>query len=387
MKPTAHPLWLVGFRPFFSLACLAGLSLPVLWALMFSGRLPAPAAAFSSMQWHAHEMFYGFGWAVLGGFLLTSTKNWVRIRGWHGGALMFLAAAWLFERIGMGFGGAWPPLLFALSNKLFLYSIVGMILWSLLRHRETDAFRVDNLYFVAALPLFLVAKVLLLGGETFAAGWGMTLALFRLTFLIMFERTLTQFMSGVFQVNILRDARLDNAIKGLALALVFVPFLPAPLAALGEFVLAGLLLVRFAGWKPQLAFTRLEIGVSYAGYLAIVAQLLLDALALVTPVAWVGTVSVHVFTFGVMGLVSPAMIVRIANGHTGRKVVFGRADKAVLHLMMLGFVLRIVGPQLLPAAYLHWIWGAAACWCAAFATLAWRYIPYLLAPRADGKEH
>lgn len=387
MKLFSHPLWLVGFRPFFSLTCLAGLSLPVVWVLIYSGKLSAPAANFSSFQWHAHEMFYGFGWALLGGFLLTSTKNWVRIRGWHGGALAFLAAAWIFERVGMGFGGEWPPLLFALSNKLFLWSIVAMILWSLLRHRESDAFRTDNLYFVALLPLFPLAKVLLLGAETFAAGWGMTLALFRLAFLIMFERTLTQFMKGVFQVDVLRDPRLDNAIKGLALALVFAPFMPAPLAALGELLLAGLLIARFAGWHPRRAFSRLDIGVSYLGYLALVAQLLLDALAVVAPVAWVGTVAVHVFTFGVMGLVSPAMIIRISNGHTGRPVRFERADKAALHAMMLGFLLRIVGPQLVPAAYLHWLWGAAACWLVAFAILAWRYIPFLLAPRADGKEH
>ena len=69
----AHPLWLVGFRPFFALACLAGLSLPILWALVFGGQLPAPATPLNSIQWHAHEMFFGFGWAVLGGFLRTST--------------------------------------------------------------------------------------------------------------------------------------------------------------------------------------------------------------------------------------------------------------------------------------------------------------------------
>jgi uncharacterized protein involved in response to NO len=71
----------------------SGLSLPVIWALMFAGAIEAPTAAFSNMQWHAHEMFFGFGWAMLGGFLLTSTKNWVKIRGYHGNALVFLAAA------------------------------------------------------------------------------------------------------------------------------------------------------------------------------------------------------------------------------------------------------------------------------------------------------
>ena len=44
MSSNIHPLWLVGFRPFFALACLSGMLLPLAWALMFSGALPAPAA-------------------------------------------------------------------------------------------------------------------------------------------------------------------------------------------------------------------------------------------------------------------------------------------------------------------------------------------------------
>lgn len=106
-----HPLWLVGFRPFFALACLAGASLPVVWILVFKGILPAPSPNFSPIQWHAHEMFFGFGWAVLGGFLLTSTKNWVGIRGYHGSTLMWLAATYLLERVAMSFGRHWPAAL------------------------------------------------------------------------------------------------------------------------------------------------------------------------------------------------------------------------------------------------------------------------------------
>ena len=105
------------------------------------------------------------------------------------------------------------------------------------------------------------------------------------------------------------------------------------------------------------------------------------------PPAWTGSVSVHVFTFGAMGLIIPAMLMRIAKGHTGRKVIFDGADKWALRIMMAGFVLRVIAPQFHPAGYMYWVALAAACWFACFALLAWRYIPFLLQPRIDGKEH
>src|SRR5574343_1133662 len=219
MRVSTHPLWLVGFRPFFTLACLAGMLLPLAWALIFGGQLPAPAAPFSAIQWHAHEMFFGFGWAVLGGFLLTSTKNWVNIRGYHGPALMLLAGAWVIERLAISFCGSVSLLLAMLANNAFLGSIAAMLLWTLVRYRSQDSYR-DNAFFMLMLPAFLVAKYLMLYGNNFAAGYGLAIALFRLAFLVMLERTLTQFMKGVFQVQILRQPKLDMPIKLLGLLLV-----------------------------------------------------------------------------------------------------------------------------------------------------------------------
>lgn len=386
MKLSAHPLWLVGFRPFFALAFLSGLSLPVLWVLLFAGVVPAPSTSFSMVQWHAHEMFFGFAWAVLGGFLLTSTKNWVHVRGYHGGTLMLLVAAWLFERAGMWYEGVWPPVLFRLSNNLFLVSIVILLLWTLVRHRKEDAFH-DNYFFLLVLPLFLLAKQLMLSTDYFHTGGSMAIGLFRMAFLLMLERTLTQFMKNIFQADILRNAGLDTAIKALAFVLVFEGLLPSPLSGGMALALALLLAGRFLFWKPHLAVRRMDIGIMYLGYLAIVAQLLIDAADRLAHPAWVGSVSVHVFTFGVMGLIIPAMLMRIAKGHTGRKPVFDSLDKLALWIMLLGFVFRIIAPQVYPTGYLTWISVAAACWFACFTLLAWRYIPYLLQPRVDGKEH
>ncbi len=382
-----HPLWLVGFRPFFALACLSGIVLPLLWALMFAGLIEAPAAGFTPIQWHAHEMFFGFGWAMLGGFLLTASKNWVKIRGYHGGWLVFLAAAWCFERLGMWYGGAWPAPLFQLSNQLFLVAVVAMVMASLLRHRANDGYRRDNVYFLILLPLFPLSKALQFDGHWSQVGQLMTLGLFRLVFLIMLERTLTDFMKGVFKAEILRHTLLDDAIKVLALALAFAGFLPPALQGGLAVLLAVLLIGRFAFWHPGRGFSRLDVAIMYLGYLAIVLQLLVVAFEQLAQTVWVGSVTTHLFTFGVMGLIIPAMIVRISKGHTGRKVAFETIDKAVLWIMIAALALRVVAPQLAPGAYLLWVELAAAGWAAAFAILAWRVMPFLFAPRIDGREH
>jgi uncharacterized protein involved in response to NO len=382
-----HPFWSVGFRPFFALTCLAGLSLPLWWALVFTGAVPpAPTFVASPLQWHAHEMFYGFGWALLGGFLLTASKNWVGVRGWHGTPLALLAAAWVFDRIAMSVGAGWPPVLFWLASGLFQVAIVAMLLWTLFFQRVRGK-QSDNYFFWIVLPLFIPAKFFIVQGDYYELGWTMSLALFRVAFLVMLERTQAQFMGFHFKVAILQNARLDLAIKWLAIGLVFGALYPAELTGVLEVVLALLLLYRFIHWYPHKAFTRLDVGIMYLGYLFIVLQLLLDGVGRFVELPWVGTVSVHLFTVGVMGLIVPGMIVRIANGHTGREVVFGRLDRAVLWIMIAGLVVRVVAPQIHPAGYMMWLHLAATCWFVGFAVLLWRYLPFLWAPRIDGREH
>lgn len=194
-------------------------------------------------------------------------------------------------------------------------------------------------------------------------------------------------MKGIFQVEILRQPQLDLAIKLLGLLLVVESVLPAPVAAALAGVLAALLLFRFAFWAPLRAMRRIDLAVMYLGYLAIVVHLLMVAASRLWSPAWVGAAAVHVFTLGAMGLVIPAMIVRIVKGHTGRKVTFDGGDKLVLWLMLAALALRVAAPQLLPAGYGHWIAASALCWSLAFGVLAWRYIPIMCRPRIDGREH
>ena len=68
-------LFSYGFRPFFlGGAIWAALSI-MLWLPQYFGELALPTA-FSPLDWHIHEMIYGYVAAVIAGFLLTAIPNW-----------------------------------------------------------------------------------------------------------------------------------------------------------------------------------------------------------------------------------------------------------------------------------------------------------------------
>ena len=113
-------IWRAGFRPLFLLAFLSGAILPVVWGLLYSGHLVLPDASLPLLQWHAHEMLFGFGWAVLGGFLLTASKNWVKIRGIHGGPLALITLMWVIERGAALYAGALPQWLRLILLNAFI---------------------------------------------------------------------------------------------------------------------------------------------------------------------------------------------------------------------------------------------------------------------------
>ena len=390
IKIASHPVWQVGFRPFFALACISGAALPILWVLIYSSTpistITLINAAVSPIRWHAHEMFYGFGWALLGGFLLTASKNWVGIRGRHGWFLIALTMLWIFDRIIFAFGFGWPPVAIYICSSLFLLAIVVALEIDLISNHSQDSYA-DNYYLILSLPLFLFAKLaMMVDNIDPIVGNSMTIALFRLMFLIMLERTIPAFMKGAFQVELTQPLWCKHAIKLIGFSLVFTHWLPTSLVSGLCILLSIFLLLRFFSWFPGRAFSRIDIGVMYLGYLAIVANLLLIA---TSPLLghWVDTASTHIFTLGAIGLIAPAMLIRISKGHTGRKVHFNNWDKSTLYLMIVALLFRVIVPYFIPSAYITELTLTALCWLFAFGIIGYRYIPMLVEPRIDGRLH
>ncbi len=381
-----HPVWLVGFRPFFVAAALAGVLYPLLWGLSYVGIFSVPSQRIAPMAWHAHEMIFGFGWAVLAGFLLTASKNWVKVRGYFGSQLIVLVVLWLLERLTISFGQGLPDIVFWTGANVFVVATVALVVFTLVRHRRTDSFP-DNFYFIGALPLFIVSKNLVLGSTTFVDGWMLSLGLFRLAIVVMLERTIVQFMRAHFQIEITSRPAIDRTIKALAAIAVFGGFYPPWLSAGINATLGFLLLIRFLYWRPLASLRRLDVAIMYVAYLGLVTHLALSALQLLGLWSGVGNLSVHALTVGCMGLLIPAMMVRIALGHTGRKIVFDLVHRCALWLAISSALLRVVATQLFVSSYESIIVLSSVAWAACFALLAVRLTPLLLAPRVDGKVH
>jgi len=98
-----------GFRPFFLGAALyAGIAVP-LWIAAFHGGAQMPTHL-AALDWHMHEMAFGYFGAVLGGFILTAIPNWTSRLPVRGGPLAGLAGLWLAGRIAIAFSAGWATL-------------------------------------------------------------------------------------------------------------------------------------------------------------------------------------------------------------------------------------------------------------------------------------
>ncbi|HEU0186434.1 MAG TPA: NnrS family protein [Gallionellaceae bacterium] len=378
-----HTLWLAGFRSLFLLGFVAGAVLPLLWYAMYVKPLTLTPNV-TPLQWHVHEMLFGFGWAVLGGFLLTASKNWAGVRGFHGASLFFLFMFWLLDRLAFWLPADTPALLLLLLHNAFLMLIVPMILWTLLTNLHKIA--PDNGYFIIGLPIFLLGKNLIFTSEYFEVGWILSLGLFRMAIAMMLERTLFQFMKLTYQIEIPQHAGLDALIRlGLFIA-VFESMLPLTLAIAVLALTATLLLGRFMLWRPLKGLSRLDTGVMFVGYLALVVGLYLECLRLSGQMSVIGDVATHTFTLLSMGLIMAGMMVRISQGHTARPIVFTASDKLAIWIAGLGGLARLLCPQFWPGQYDLFVLIAAVAWAICFTLLGWRLIPFLLKPRLDGKE-
>ncbi|WP_454737444.1 NnrS family protein [Cupriavidus necator] len=383
--PRGFALFALGFRPFYlGGAVFAALAIAA-WSAMLAGMNGVgPAPVIPAMFWHAHEMVFGFAASIVVGFLFTAGRAWTGQPTPTGAALAVLFLLWLAGRVGM-----W------VTPGTAAFVIEGAFLpLAALAFTRTLAKAGNRRNYPLALALWLLAVAniaslwLQARGQDGAAMQACRagVALVTLFVVVIGGRVIPMFTTNAIPGFRLRQYRqVDRMVVPLAVLGLASGLLPLPgwLAAALSLLAAAVLAVRVAGWRGYAVGNRPLLWVLHLAYAWLPVALVLQALgALGLVMAGLAT---HAFTVGVLGVAIIAMITRTALGHTGRMLAAGRAETAAYWLVAAAAVLRVFGPMLWPAGYLHWIWGAGACWVAGFALYALTYAPRLARPRVDGK--
>jgi uncharacterized protein involved in response to NO len=334
--------------------------------------------------WHAHELLFGYAFAVITGFLFTAVRNWANRPTPSGAALAMIVALWLAGRILVL--TPWH-LLAALADTAFALAVAAGIALPLLKSRNRR-----NYFFIL---LVVALGAVNLGFYLAMAGWidfpvergmrtGIDLVLFLMV--VMAGRVIPMFTANAVpgaqprRYRSLEQLALGSVLALLATDLLVLPPLAAQLAAA---IAAAAHAARLAFWKPWITSRRPILWILHLSYAWIIVYLAMRALATVDLIP--GSVAIHALTVGGIGGLTVGMMTRTARGHTGRVLEAGNLEVCCYVLIQLAAVMRVFMPLLLPDWYPRMILASGMLWSAAFVLLIAALAPMLLKPRIDGR--
>ncbi len=368
VAPNGFALFALGLRPLYLLAGLyAALSVP-LWALQYAGWL-----AGANMFWHAHEMLFGYAFAVIAGFLLTAVRAWTSRPTPTGAALAGLASLWVLARA-LAF--------YSLAAASFVDALFALALaWAIGRPILASGNR--NWYFIVLVLALGAASVAFQAQPALALAVGLDIVL--LVVAIMGGRVIPAFTNGAVPgAGARRNRWVEYGSLGSVLVLLVLDAGQWSLAAAGVcLVAAGFHAARVALWAPLASRGRPIVWILHVSYAWIAVHLALRGFAgfeLVSP-----TLATHALTVGVIGGLTLGMMTRTARGHTARRLKVGCGELAAYVLVHAAAIVRVLLPLVFPAAYGAFVVLSAALWFAAFALFTIVYYPILSRPRLDGQ--
>ncbi len=381
-------LFSYGFRPFFMLAVGYAAIAMALWIAQLNG-WPAPPLAMTGVDWHAHEMFFGFAAAGVAGFLLTAVPNWTGrppVKGWP---LALLAGLWLAGRLAMIFGEHLGPAPVAVIDVLFLVVILGVTGAGVIAAGNRR-----NLPILGMLALLAIANGLThtvafdVDGDWADVGRRFGMHLFLLLIALIGGRIVPAFTGNwLRQTGRVEEpapfGNFDKAVLAVAAAGALADTaMPGTLPAGGLLVVAGVLhLVRLGRWRGHLTLGVPIVWVLHLGYLWLAVGTLLLGLSALSDVA-PRIAGVHALTAGAIGTMFVAVMSRASLGHTGRALVAGPATVTVYGLVSLAALTRTLAPWW-DAAFGELLAVSAAAWIAGYGLFLAAYLPVWVGPRLE----
>jgi uncharacterized protein involved in response to NO len=383
-------LWSYGFRPFFLFGSLySGLSV-LLWLPQFYGELEL-STQFAPVDWHIHEMLFGYLAAVIAGFLFTAIPNWTGRMPIRGLPLATLFVVWACGRLAVTFS-VWLGWGVAIAIDLsFLVAIIAVVIREIVAGKNWRNLKI-------VIPVFgLLAANAAFHLEVHYSGisnFSRRLAMAAVLTLIMIigGRIIPSFTRNWLVKN--NEGRLPapfNRFDGGAILMGAIALLSW--TAYPESTVVGVLLViasivhvlRLARWVGHRALRDPMVVILHVSYLFIPVGFALISLSLIQPELVPTMAGTHALGIGVVGTMTLSVMVRATLGHTGRAVEASLPVMLIFACVFLSATSRIAaafGPESVDTL-LHI---AAFSWLAAFAGFAIVFAPALMRPRASAKD-
>jgi len=387
-----HPLWNLGFRPFYLLASSFAVFAIPFWIVNYFGWLgTAKLSSFHvGLNWHMHEMVFGMVIAVIIGFLYTAGKNWTGLWTPRHGHLAGLAVLWMAGRIAMLVAGTLPPslMLIAILIDILFLPLATWPMYRVLRQSGNTR----NLFLVGLLGLLTFANIIF---HASTLGWiqldPMRSIHAAILVIVVMESVIGARVIPMFTrngapgttpiVHIGRDR--VTLILTVCAVLASIAELPALIQAITAGAAAIAIMVRLIGWNPHRTLHVPMLWILHLSYAWIAIGFLLLTLAALNIVPT--STAFHALAVGSISGLILGMMTRTALGHTGRKLTAGRAEVAIYWLIQLGALARVLATftHLLNQSLLIC---AAICWSLAFLSYCVSYGPILFQARIDGSE-
>jgi len=382
---TGPVLFSYGFRPFFLAAGIWAIAAMALWigALIASWEI---GGSYGGAYWHAHEMLFGYSSAALAGFLLTAVPNWTGRLPVSGTPLAFLFALWCAGRLTMLAPDALGLLPSLLIEASFLPMLLAICAREIIAGKKWKDLKI--LGGIAALALANIGfhTLIATGGDVGLAN-RLAVSAYVMLVSIMGGRVVPSFTRNwLSKHHVDRLPVSYNRFDALVLlvslaALTLWVLMPGTMwSALACGAAALLHLARLLRWRGWQVWDEKLVLILHLGYGFVPFGFGLIALA---QLGWFEPVAaLHVFTVGVIGVMTLAIMTRATRGHTGLPLAASPTTIASYAALLIAAVSRPM-TSFWPAAHMELLTVAGMGWIFAFGLYVFEYGPVLSRQRRE----
>lgn len=375
-----------GFRPFFLGGAIWAMVAMLLWIALLTGQLSF-ASRYGAAAWHAHEFLFGYGSAIVVGYMLTTIPNWTGRLPVRGAPLFALFAIWVAGRVAMLSADSIGLLSATSIDSLFLLGMSAAAWREVIAGRNWRNLKMALILAVLALVNIAFHVEVHLFGQPLHAIRA-TVSLLAILIMLIGGRIVPSFTRNWLAKR--KGQRLPTPFDafdryalgcaGASLGIwVFFPDRVVTAAAL--FLSALLQSIRLSRWAGLHGWREPLVLVLHVGYAFIPLGFLLVGISSLWPQTMPPATALHAWTAGAIGVMTLAVMTRTSRGHSGRSLTSPPTTTIIYLLAVLSVILRLA-----TAVGADWTTTllelAATTWVAAFLAFVLLYGPMLLWSRA-----